>query len=294
MRAGSWPCSARAEGEGTLLLFAYDGSLNGDWVAHYAVRFAAASASKRLRLVHVHEGDPVVAPRLARIEGECRVAGVSLEVELVPRQGQSVAELILARAPSAKSGMIIAGTRQRPRNLAYLARTVSAELLARASCGVVALRVVHPGTLGHPERVLLPLSGHPRGAAGAIPLLDHLDPGLVHLHVLFVREVSRLRYRALDARSAERLLGEGRRFVHAVESELRAGLQARRFALDSSVVVSDDVPKEILVHASKHRARLICLGASERSLPHRLVYGNPIEQVLRDAPCDVAVYRSGR
>lgn len=263
-------------------------------MAHYAVRFAAASAQRRLRLVHVHEGEPVVAPRLSRIECECRVAGVSLEVELVRRQGRPVAELILARAPGAMRGMIIAGTRQRPRNLAYLARTVSAELLARAPCGVVALRVVHPGALGHPERVLLPLSGHPRGAAGALPLLEHLGAGLVHLHVLFVRELSRLRYRALDARAAERLLEQGRRFVRAVEQELRAGLEGRRFALDSSVIVSDDVPKEILVHASKHRARLICLGASERSLPRRLVYGNPIEQVLRDAPCDVAVYRSGR
>ena len=27
-----------------MLVFAYDGSLNGDWVAHYAVRFAAKEA----------------------------------------------------------------------------------------------------------------------------------------------------------------------------------------------------------------------------------------------------------
>lgn len=276
-----------------MLLFAYDGSLNGDWVAHYAVRFAASSEEKTLRLVHVHEGEPVIAPRLARIEGECRVAGVSLEVELVPRRGP-VAESILARAAADPDATIIAGTRQKPRNMAYLARTVTADLLARAPCAVVALRVVHPGTLGHPERVLLPLSGHPRGAAGAVPLLRHLGSGLAHLHVLFVREVSRLRFRALGARSAERLLVEGRRFVVAVEGEIREALETRRFALDSSVVVSDDVPKEILVHAAKQRARLICLGASERSLPERLVYGNPIEQVLREAPCDVAVYRSGR
>ena len=39
-------------------------------------------------------------------------------------------------------------------------------------------------------------------------------------------------------------------------------------------------------------SRLVCLGASERSLPQRLAYGNPIERILRDAPCDVAVYRS--
>jgi nucleotide-binding universal stress UspA family protein len=33
------------------------------------------------------------------------------------------------------------------------------------------------------------------------------------------------------------------------------------------------------------------MGASERNLTERLFYGNPIEQVLRDATCDVAIYR---
>lgn len=277
-----------------MLLFAYDGSLNGDFVAHYAVRCAAASADKALRLVHVHEGDVRVGDRIQRIESECRLAGVTLEVELVPQRGRAVAALILERAERERSALLMAGTRLRPRNLAYLARTVSADLFAHAPCAVAALRVVHPGTLGHPERVLLPLAGHPRGASGALPLLGRLGAGLSHLHVLFVRQVSHLRFRSLNAASAERLLAEGRGFVRRVEHELRRELSERHFAMDASVVVSDDVPKEILVQAGRHRSRLICLGASERSMPQRLVYGNPIEQVLRDAPCDVAVVRSAR
>lgn len=277
-----------------MLLFAYDGSLNGDWVAHYAVGFARASADKQLCLVHVHDGEPTARARIERIESECRVAGVGLHVELVSRGGRPVAELLLERAQADGHGWIIAGTRQRPRNLAYLARTVTADLLARAPCNVVALRVVHPATLGHPERVLLPLAGHPRGGAGALPLLRLLGSGLTHLHVLFVREASRRRFRHLDARSVERLLAEGRSFVVAVERELWRGLGERGPSLDSSVVISDDVPREILVQASRHRSRLICLGASERSLPQRLVYGNPIEQILREATADVAVYRSAR
>ena len=277
-----------------MLLFAYDGSLTGDWIAHYAVRFAASSAERRLRLMHVHEGPPQVESRLGRIESECGLAGVALECELVPREGRPVAELILERLRGRSDALIVAGTRQRARELAYLAKTVTAEIFARAPCAVVAMRVVHPGTLGHPERVLLPLAGHARGAAGALPLLRHLGPGLVHLHLLFVREVSRLRYRGLDASAAERLLAEGRRFVRAVEQEVRGELADRSFAMGSSAVVSDDVPREILVQAGRQRARLICLGATERSLPRRVVYGNPIEQVLRDAPCDVAVVRSGR
>lgn len=58
--------------------------------------------------------------------------------------------------------------------------------------------------------------------------------------------------------------------------------------------LSVDAPKEILVHAGKLRSRLVCLEASERTLTGRLVYGNPVEEVLRDAPCDIAVYRASR
>ena len=64
--------------------------------------------------------------------------------------------------------------------------------------------------------------------------------------------------------------------------------------MDANVVVSDDVPKEIVIHASRSKSRLIYLGASERNLTQRLWYGNPIEQVLREAPCDVAIYRGAR
>jgi nucleotide-binding universal stress UspA family protein len=188
--------------------------------------------------------------------------------------------------------MLVVGTRSRPRNLAFLAGTVSARLLAAEHCSVVAIRVVHPGVLGQPGRVLLPVAGHPRGGRYALPLLRLLGPDLRQLHLLLVRQLSRLRFSLLRPATRRRLLDEGQAFVARVEEEVRAALASYDYALDASVVVSDDAPKEILAFAAKLRSRLVCLGSSERSLPQRLAYGNPIEQILRDAPCDVAVYRS--
>ena len=277
-----------------MLVYAYDGSLNGDWVAHYAVRFAATTAERRLRLLHVYDGRPPVGlqQRIARIAEECAVLGVGLESELHAAAGWKVADRLLALVPPGPDTMLVAGTRARPRNLAFLAGTVSARLLSAAHCSVVAIRVAHPGVLGQPGRVLLPVAGHPRGASHALPLLRLLGPDLRALHLLLVRELSRLRFRLLRPASARRLLAEGQAFVTRVEEEVRAALAPLDYALDAHVVVSDDAPKEILVFAGKLRSRLVCLGSSERSLPQRLAYGNPIEQILRDAPCDVAVYRS--
>ena len=107
-----------------------------------------------------------------------------------------------------------------------------------------------------------------------------------------MRELPRLRLRILSGEGARRPLVERRIFVASVEKALRTGLAPHRFQLDSSVVVSPDAPREILLHASKYRSRLICLDASERTSTSRLFYRDPIERVLRDTPSDVAVYRS--
>lgn len=274
-----------------MLVFAYDGSLNGDWVAHYAVRFAAHGDDKVLRLVHVHDGapEPHLPERIARIADECKLLGVRLDTELVPGGGAGVAGRLLELVPP--TATLVCGARARPRNLALLAGTVSARLLEAGRFAVIALRVVHPGVLGQPGRVLLPLAGRPEPALHALPPLRLLGDDLHRLHLLYVREVSRLRFRILSRAAVEKMLVRGRAFVAPIEEELVRGLAPHHFELDSSVVVSDDAPKEILLHAARHRCRLICLGASERTLPQRLVYGNPIEQVLRATPADVAVYR---
>lgn len=274
-----------------MLVFAYDGSLNGDWVAHYAVRFALNTPPRRLRLVHVHDGaaDARLPERIARIADECRVLGVELETELVARRGADVAERLLGIVPGGAT--LVAGTRARPRDMAILAGTVSSRLLGAGRFPVIAIHVVHPGVLGQPGRVLLPLEGRPGGAAHVIPLLRLLGGDLRRAHVLLVREVARLRLRVLRAGGAERLLAEGRALLAPIEDELRAELSPHRFELDGSVIVTDDAARDILLSASKHRSRLICLGASERTLA-RAGRGDRVERILRDTPADVAVYRS--
>jgi nucleotide-binding universal stress UspA family protein len=194
--------------------------------------------------------------------------------------------------PPGAETTLICGTRARPRNFAFLSGTVSARLLAAGRFCVVALRVVHPGVLGQPGRVLLPLAGHPRGAAHALSLLRLVGTDLSRLHVLFIREVSRLFPLDRDHEALDALLAPGHAFVARVEEELRTGLAPPRCEIDSSVVLSDDPAREILVQAVKRRARLIGLGASERTRAGEILRRSPIERVLRDAVCDVAVYRS--
>jgi len=275
-----------------VLVLAYDGSLNGDWVSHYAVRFAANTPARKIRLVHVAEAasEPGLDERIARIAEECKVLGVGLEIERAPRRGVDVAGRLLEIVP--ERATLIAGLRARPRNRAFLSGTVSARLLAAGRFSVIAIRVVHPGVLGQPGSVLLPITGRPHQAELALPLLRLLGEDLRRLHLLLVREVQGLRLRSMSHEGTERLLSEGRALVAPIEEEIRARLSPLRFELDSSVVASSDALGEILTYAGKHRSRLIGLGASRRTPWERAIFGNPVERLLRDAPSDVAVYRT--
>jgi len=44
------------------------------------------------------------------------------------------------------------------------------------------------------------------------------------------------------------------------------------------------------VEAALHRSDLIVMGASERSLVQSLIWGNPVEKVLRETPCNLIIF----
>ena len=105
-------------------------------------------------------------------------------------------------------------------------------------------------------------------------------------------DVSTYAYRRLSADQAQVLRTEGRSYLQEVATDIKREFSSPSFSLDMRVVVSDDWAKEILIHASKLKTRLVMVGASERTLPSRFIYGNPLEVILRQTPCDVGIYRS--
>jgi nucleotide-binding universal stress UspA family protein len=171
-----------------------------------------------------------------------------------------------------------------------LAGTVSEYLLRDSPCQVLAVRVVQPGLLGRPRNFLVPVAGHPVGIERSLPFLRLLLPEADQVEILLVKRISRRRFRRIGHSQAEQLIETGRDYVQGVEETLRRELMVPANRLDLAVVVSDDVPKEIVILANKMKSQLIFMGASERALGQRLVYGSPIEQVLRSAPCDVAIH----
>lgn len=122
-----------------MIILAHDGSLYGDWVARYALRFAAAEADRTLLLLHVLDGR--IEPQLTEVrfrslarQGEAE--SVTVHSELLPL-GKSVYRTLRQAIPPDPEALLICGTRVKARRQALLTESVAEpllRLLAKAVC----------------------------------------------------------------------------------------------------------------------------------------------------------------
>lgn len=277
----------------TTLYLAYDGSINADWVSRYALNMAHNAGSRHLVLVHIDDqvfSSQTMADKMAIVQAEAADLDVHLDCRIVPLSGGVSASLCRA-IPAGPDSLCVCGARITSRGKGFLAGTISEQLLRSRHCDVMAIRVVRPGLLGAPGDLLFPLSGHPLGFQAALSFFRLLAPGVRSLHLLRVMKVSSLWFRYMGVAKARTLRSEGMSYLNAVLDDIRRQHEASGLHVDGKVILSDDWVKEILIQASKLHTQMIIMGASDRNLPSRYFYGNKIEQILRETPCDVGIYR---
>lgn len=275
-----------------MIILAHDGSLYDDWVARYAVRFAAGEADRRLLLLHVRDGrieTSVAEARFARLAKECAEQAVICHAELLA-EGKTVHRTLRQAIPPDPNALLVCGTRVKPRRQALLSGSVAEQLLRMHECPVLALRVVQPGLLGVPQQLLLPLAGHQAGFARLWPIFRRLAPQLRRVNFLYTVPVSTLAvaHQSSDRQSGLRQIGE--RYLDRISRELAEHIAEPSFATDRRVVVGDWA-HQVLIEASRLKAQMLLLGASERSLAHRVFHGQALERILRETPCDIGLYR---
>lgn len=276
------------------LVLAYDGSINADWVARYAMQMASGLPSRQLLLIHILDG----SLSRVRVEAQCEAIVAESKRHVVDCQyaihepsGDVLSSLLWA-IPAGRQCTCLCGTRIASRGRGYLAGTIAERLLRGKQFNVLAIRVVSPGLLGCPRTLLFPLAGHPRGFKAALPFLQMLAASVKRLHLLRVMTVNSFHFRYISADGARRRVAEGYAYLNQVLAEIKEQTSDATWHLDRQVVLSDDWAKEIIIQAGKVNAAMVLLGATERNLPSRYFYGNRIEQILRNASCDVGIYRT--
>jgi nucleotide-binding universal stress UspA family protein len=277
-----------------MVLLAYDGSLNGDWVARYAIHLAAQSGSRSLTLLHVADGglsSGELKEKIGVIEQQCTALGVSLTCVTLTLHDK-VETTLLKVLPAAPDDLVVCGTRVRKRSRGYLLGTVAERLLAACRTPVLALRVVQPGLLGQPRSLLLPFGGHPRGCRDLAPLLKPLLPTLESVHLLRAMVASSNRLLHLTPEERSHLRQTGLHYLHHVHTEIELLAGDGTPHIDEHLVLSADWANEILVLASRIKVQLMLLGAGNQPRWRQFLRPSGIERLLGDTPCDVGIYQS--
>lgn len=282
-----------------MIHLAYDGSINGDWVAWYALNLARRDPERRLRVLYINtdeiQADQVRAKgvELARM---CADAEVDMSLDIVASSGPDAAAIfrdLRAHMPRTPETLLVCGARLKPGASGYLSGTVSAKLLRDKSFNVMAVRVAQPGLLGAPRRFMVPVAGDREGFFMGADILKRFAPDIARINLLRVMMIKRQLFRRLLNNQAERLREKGWTSLSGLNVELAELTGVDAWKVDANVVVSDDWAHEVIISANRHKSHLILMEASKKDLRSMFIYGNPIEVVLRDTPCDVAIYRGG-
>jgi len=279
-----------------MIYFAYDGSIDGDWVSRYAIQMAACSTPAALHLVHVRErpNENVLGDKVGRIEHECRLRGVTLTVSEKPLEQDLFSTLVSMLDPAS---LVICGMRTKSHKAArrgYLKESIARRLLEHGAFDVLAIKVLHPGLLGVPHRLLLPLHAVLPLPQAGFRFLHLMAPHLHRMHLLELIPAGRIPFRPGFRRwlATQRQMAASR--LAERESELAGTLELDREQFDCSTRLTAAWPCEVVVRAGRHKSQLIFMGLPRRSMLQRLRSIYPVEEVLRDAPCDVAIFGGKR
>lgn len=277
----------------TTTVFAYDGSTHGDWVARYAVRLARGRTGGLL-VLHVDDGatqSARVDARLQHLREIAEASGVPFQARHVPLGDRTVPRALEAELSDHSGGLLVTGLRVKESGRGLLRGTVSEHLLRSPWYDVLAVRVVSPGLLGHAQHVLFAVSQNPASAKRCAPFLKALAPEMTRLSLLTVLSPLGGRFSRPTGAELGSLEAEGSAHLRRCVADLRGALAPFTFPVDSLSSVSPDWPAEVIRHAGQVKAQLLLVGATERPLPERLIFGSPLERVLRDTVCDVAIFR---
>ncbi len=275
----------------TDIVLAHDGSTHCGWVGRYAVHLAQNSGG-RLLCLHIDEETDdkgVLDEGIGHLLDIAARAGVPASCVHEPC-ARGVAETITAFMRTLPGALLVLGLRAREDGRGLLAGTISETLLDHADHDVLAIRVTAPGLLGDAKHILYALSQNPNSARKGRQLLRLFAPRRVSLLTVVQPVLGHLANPTTA--DMKRLWSIGSTFLSGVHEQLRETLPET--ILETTVRVAADWTGETLRHASRVDAHLLLVGATERSLPRRLVFGTPLERLLHDAACDVAVFRLGK
>jgi nucleotide-binding universal stress UspA family protein len=268
------------------ILAAVDEHLNSEVSARYALQFAKKSNARIYFCSIAASGLSSKAFQSA----EDAVKRLSLRAQELDIKADCVLETgdplkqIRKIVTSEGIDIVFASTRREDVQKRFYAHTTARQLSLGLPCSVALVRVVHLGRV-HPRTILVPLRerlDHIAERAYFTTLMaGAFDAGIYLFHA--VKPLTRFFH------------GE----IHLTPVEWEARLPAdislfidylnRYNVAHEKTLIPGIAGRTITVEAAAKKHDLIIMGASERGILSSLIRGNPVEQVLRDTPCNLII-----
>jgi nucleotide-binding universal stress UspA family protein len=270
------------------ILAAVNEFTNSESAARYAIALAKSSQAK-LSLVFVAE-DKLSKDAFKRAEAALERLFIEaeeydVEVESITEKGdpfQRISDMVRKN----KMDIVFIATRREDIEKRFFAKTLARDFMLKLPCSVAMIRVVRMGKI-HPKNILVPLRGrmtHLEERAcfvarlaevfnSAVTLFHLSNPITSFFHgEIYLKPAQREEYIPKDIEQFTECLHK-----YKIQHEKKTGYGA--------------VSRSITIEAAHRRNDLIVMGASERSLLRSILSGNPVEQVLRETPCNLIILR---
>lgn len=273
------------------ILAAVNEHVNSEIAARYALHLAK-QANARIYFCSI--GEKGIAGKdfrtaeeaVKRLSARARELGVPSDCIL--QTGDPAAQLGKV-AVAEDIDLVFAATRHEDVEKRFYTRTTAKRLLLSLACSVALVRVVHLGRI-HPHDILVPLKAHidhiPDRAEFTALLARAFD---AKVHLFHSNEPMRKFFQGeihlTPVEWADKIPPDISRFIsyidrHGVEHEKR--------------LVAGRTGRTIAIEAAARRRDLIIMGASERGPLGFLLRGNPVEEVLRETPCNLIIFKPRR
>ncbi len=270
------------------ILAAVNEFTNSEVAAKYAIALAK-SCQARLSLVFVAE-DKIHRDVFRQAEAALErlfieAEGYDIDVESITEKGSPFIK-IYDIVRKNKIDIVFTATRREDIKKRFFVKTLAREFMVKLPCSVAMVRAVHMGKI-HPKNILVPLRHHITNLEEKACFVAKLAEGFESTVTLF------------HSHSPITSFFHGEQHLKPAQREEHIPKDVEQFTecLNRYMIRHErktgygGISRAITIEAAHRRNDLIVMGASERSLLRSIISGNPVEDVLRETPCNLIVLR---
>ncbi len=262
--------------------------LNSEIAAGYALTLARVCSAKLYLCFIAEKGMSqrnlaMAEDAVKRLFIEANKMGI--QVESITETGEPVRE-IGKIVNHERVSIAFASTRREDIERRFYAGTVARSLSLKLPCSVALVRVVHSAKT-HPRKILVPLKARVDHLRERAYFTARMAEGFHSKVFVFhaTKPVAKFFHGEIHLTPAQwesRLPEDIKEFM---------GLLMKYEIVHEGRLTPGTTARSITIEAASKRHDLVIMGASERSLLSSIIKGNPVEDVLRETPCDLIILK---